>query len=55
MLVFGVDIPLVELMLTFLIIIFLILVEVIIVLALQLKHLKKMKELSNSANKPEQM
>ena len=46
MLVFGVDIPLVEIILIFALIIFLLLVEVIIVITLLLRHLNKTKKLS---------
>lgn len=45
MLVFGVDIPLVEVILVFMIITFIMLVEAIIVIALLIKHLNKTKKL----------
>jgi len=45
MLVFGVDIPLVEVILIFALVIFLLLAEAIIVIALLVKHLNKTKKL----------
>ncbi|MBT4538970.1 hypothetical protein HOI26_01995 [Candidatus Woesearchaeota archaeon] len=44
MLVFGIDIPLVEIVFTFAIIMFLLLVEVIVIISLQVKQLNKTKE-----------
>ena len=46
MLVFGVDIPIVEVILIFALVIFILLVEAIIVIALLIKHLNKTKKLS---------
>lgn len=46
MLVFGVDIPLVEVIIIFGLVIFLLLAEAIIVIALLVKHLNKTKKLS---------
>ena len=45
MLVFGVDIPLVEVILIFALVIFLLLAEAIIVIALLVRHLNKTKKL----------
>lgn len=47
MLVFGIDIPLVEILLIFTIVIFLLLVEAIIVISLMVKHLNKSKQLGD--------
>jgi len=51
MLVFGVDIPLVEIMLVFSIIIFILLVEAIFVIMMQMKHLNKSKKMVELINK----
>ncbi|NQV91503.1 hypothetical protein HQ489_03435 [Candidatus Woesearchaeota archaeon] len=51
MLVFGVDIPLVEIMLVFSIIIFILLVEAIFVIMMQMKHLNKAKKMAELMNK----
>jgi len=51
MLVFGVDIPLVEIMLVFSIIIFILLVEAIFVIMMQTKHLNKAKKMAELMNK----
>tara|TARA_Y100000310_G_scaffold178426_2_gene178403 strand:+ start:1992 stop:2159 length:168 start_codon:yes stop_codon:yes gene_type:complete len=51
MLVFGIDIPLVELMLTFTIILFLILVEAIIIISLLVKQLKRVKSMVRTEKK----
>jgi hypothetical protein len=51
MLVFGVDIPLVEIMLVFSIIIFVLLVEAIFVIMMQMKHLNKAKKMAELINK----
>ena len=51
MLVFGVDVPLMEMMLAFAIIMFLLLIEAIVVIALLVKHLNKTKKLSELIDK----
>ncbi|MBT3835630.1 hypothetical protein HOD05_03795 [Candidatus Woesearchaeota archaeon] len=51
MLVFGVDIPLVEIMLVFSIIIFVLLVEAIFVIMMQMKHLNKAKKMAELIGK----
>lgn len=51
MLVFGVDIPLVEIMFVFAIIIFILLIETIIVLSLLVTQLNKAKKLSEGTEK----
>ena len=51
MLVFGVDVPLVEVVLAFAIIAFLILIEAIIVIALLSKHLSKTRKLGELVEK----
>lgn len=51
MLVFGVDIPLIELMLVFAFITFVLLIEAIIVIMLQVKHLNKTKKVTELLNK----
>ncbi|HLC70727.1 MAG TPA: hypothetical protein VJI32_01900 [Candidatus Nanoarchaeia archaeon] len=51
MLVFGVDVPLVEVVLAFAIIAFLILIEAIIVIALLSKHLSKTRKLGELIEK----
>ena len=51
MLVFGIDIPLVEVVLAFSIIAFMLLVEAIIIIALLSKHLFKMKKLGELVEK----
>lgn len=51
MLVFGVDVPLMEMMLAFAIILFLLLIEAIVVIALLVKHLNKTKRLGELVDK----
>lgn len=51
MLVFGVDIPLVEVVIAFAILTFLLLVEAIIVIAILSKHLSKTKKLTELVEK----
>ena len=51
MLVFGVDVPLMEMMLAFAIIIFLLLIEAIVVIALLVKQLNKTKKLGELVGK----
>lgn len=48
MLVFGIDIPLVEIILTLGIIMFLLLIECIVIISLLIKQLNKVKSLSGS-------
>ena len=45
-LVFGVDVPLIELLLVFGVIIFLLLIEAVVVMGIVVKQLKKTKQLS---------
>ncbi len=47
MLVFGIDVPLVEILFALAILIFLILAEVIVILALMIKKMNRMKELED--------
>ena len=47
MLVFGIDIPLVEVILVFALIIFIILLEAIVIIALMVKQLNKTKKLGD--------
>ena len=47
MLVFGVDIPLVEIILVFTIIIFILLVETVVIIALLVKQMNNTKKLSS--------
>lgn len=47
MLVFGINIPLIELVLTFIIIIFILLIEAAVVIFMLLKQLKRTKKLSD--------
>jgi len=51
MLVFGIDIPLVEVILALAIILFLLLIEAIVVIALMVKQLNKTKNLSELTEK----
>ncbi len=51
MLVFGVDIPLMELVFSFAIILFLILIEAIIIISLLVKQLNKTKQLVSAMSK----
>lgn len=46
MLVFGVDIPLVEVVLAFSIIVFILLAEAVVIIALLMKQLSKMKKIT---------
>ncbi len=50
MLVFGVDIPLVEMIFVLVIVMFVILVEIIIIVIFLMQNLKKAKELGDSLN-----
>lgn len=50
MLVFGVDIPLVEMIFVLVVVMFVILVEIIIIVIFLMQNLKKAKELSDSLN-----
>lgn len=47
MLVFGVDIPLVEVVLIFMLIVFLLLIEVLVIIALLSRHMAKTKKLGD--------
>jgi len=47
MLVFGVDVPLIEIVLVFAVIIFLLLVEAVVVIALLVKEINNTKKLSS--------
>ncbi len=51
MLVFGIDVPLIELILVFSFIIFILLIEAIVVIMLQVKHLNKTKKVTLLLNK----
>ena len=51
MLVFGIDVPLIELILVFSFIIFIHLIEAIVVIMLQVKHLNKTKKVTLLLNK----
>jgi len=51
MLVFGVDVPLIELMLALAIILFLLLIEAIVVIALMVKQLHKSRQLGEVMEK----
>lgn len=51
MLVFGIDIPLVEIVLLLSIIIFILFIEVIVILVIQVRHLRKIQELKEYMEK----
>ena len=51
MLLFGIDVPLVELVLAFVIVLFLVLVEAIIIISLLVKQLNKTKKLGDLIEK----
>ena len=51
MLIFGIDVPLIELILAFVIVLFLVLVEAIIIISLLVKQLSKTKKLGDLIEK----
>jgi len=51
MLVFGIDVPLIELVLVFAIILFLLLIEAIVVIALMVKQLQKSRQMGEVMEK----
>lgn len=55
MLVFGIEIPLIELLFALVIVIFILLIEIIVVIILLMQNLKKSKEMSVLLNKMSQL
>ena len=51
MLIFGIDVPLIELILAFVVVLFLVLVEAIIIISLLVKQLNKTKKLGDLIEK----
>lgn len=51
MLVFGIDVPLIEVIFVFLIISFILLIEIIVIVALLVKHTNKSKKLTDLVEK----